>query len=116
MSTPQDARKNRIAAAFSAQARAYDSVGAVQRAVAGRLAARIAARVSGPRNILEIGCGTGFLSAELAGYFPTADLCLTDIAPAMLACAQARLGARADYLLLDGEHPQGLTQRFDLIV
>ncbi len=109
----EGARKARIAAAFSAQAGSYESVGEVQREVAMRLARRIGSVARVPRNILEIGCGTGFLSVEMARIFPDADLLLSDISPAMLACASARVRARG--LVLDGEHPQ-LTERFDLIV
>lgn len=110
------ARKTRIADAFAAQAQAYDSVAHVQREVAQRLAARIQARLpSPPRRILEIGCGTGLLSEALAAAFPNSALLLTDLAPAMLARCEARLGARADYLVLDGEHPAQAVGPFDLI-
>ncbi|HQT46935.1 MAG: hypothetical protein B7X08_04890 [Acidocella sp. 20-63-7] len=110
------ARKTRIADAFAAQAQAYDSVANVQREVARRLAARIQARLpSPPRRILEIGCGTGLLSEALAAAFPNSALLLTDLAPAMLARCEARLGARAEYLVLDGEDPVQATGPFDLI-
>lgn len=108
--------KTRVAAAFTRQAEAYDSVAAIQREVARHLARRIAARLPAPpARILEIGCGTGLLSAELAAAFPKAELLLTDISPTMLERARARLGDRAEYLVLDGEHPEGLEGGFDLI-
>jgi len=105
--------KERIAAAFSAHAAEYDRVASVQRQAAAHLAARLGAVA--PRRILEIGCGTGLLSAHLAVLYPRAELVLTDIAPAMLARAQARLGARASYRLMDGEHPDPALGAFDLI-
>jgi malonyl-CoA O-methyltransferase len=108
--------KARIAAAFTRQAEAYDSVATIQREVAQRLARRIARRLPAPpARILEIGCGTGLLSAELAALFPQAELLLTDISPAMLARARARLGHRAEYCVVDGEHPKGMAGGFDLI-
>lgn len=108
--------KSRIAAAFERQAAAYDSVAAIQREAARHLARRIVARLPAPpRRILEIGCGTGLLSAELAAAYPQATLLLTDISPAMLDRARARLGEKAEYRLMDGEHPEGLTGGFDLI-
>ena len=110
------ARKERIGRAFSAGAARYDAVAPVQRLVAAQLAARIVARGLGAQRILEIGCGTGFLSAALAAAFPDAALVLTDISPAMLARCRARLGEGPAYRLLDGEDPRGLDGPFDLIV
>ncbi|HYP64548.1 MAG TPA: methyltransferase [Acidocella sp.] len=97
---------------FEAQAGIYDSVALVQAEVAARLAARLD---GSPRRILEIGCGTGLLSAHLAQRFPGAKLVLTDLAPAMLAQAQARLGAGANYLVMDGQWPDAALGQFDLI-
>lgn len=110
------ARKARIARAFTAGAARYDAVAPVQRQVAAGLAARVVARGGQPRRILEIGCGTGFLSAALAAAFPDAALVLTDISPAMLARCRERLGEGPVYMLLDGEEPEGVKGRFDLIV
>ena len=108
--------KERIAAAFSARAADYDHVAGVQRQVAHRLAARIAAALSAPpKCILEIGCGTGLLSAHLASLYPQADLLLTDISPVMLERARIRLGSRASYRHMDGEAPDPALGRFDLI-
>jgi malonyl-CoA O-methyltransferase len=108
--------KTRIAAAFSARAADYDRVANLQRLVAAHLAARIAAALPHkPARILEIGCGTGLLSAHLAALYPQAELVLTDIAPAMLERAKARLGDRARYRLMDGEAPDPTLGAFDLI-
>jgi malonyl-CoA O-methyltransferase len=108
-------RKTRIAAGFAAQAGAYDAVGSMQREVAGRLAARIGARVEGPARVLEIGCGTGFLSAHLTALYPDAAFCFTDIAPEMLARCRDRLGEGHQYLVLDGEQPEAVGGGYDLI-
>ncbi len=112
-------RQARIAAAFGLGAGTYDDAAPIQRAAARRLARRIAAQwpKAPPRRILEIGCGTGFLSAELAALFPESTLVLTDIAPAMLQRCQARLGAGHAYRVMDGAHPDAdLTGGFDLVV
>jgi malonyl-CoA O-methyltransferase len=109
-------RKQRIAEAFSAQAAAYDDVAPVQRHVARELAGRIGvATFRPPEHILEIGCGTGLLSAELARMFPESDLLLTDLSPAMLGRCRARLGERHRYQPLDGENPENLGEKFNLI-
>jgi malonyl-CoA O-methyltransferase len=88
----------------------------VQWLVASRLAERIeAAPLPRQSRILEIGCGTGFLSARLADAFPDGELLLTDVAASMLERCRARVGQRPRYLVLDGERPQGLEGGFDLI-
>jgi malonyl-CoA O-methyltransferase len=109
-------RKARIARAFSEQAAVYDDVAPMQWLAAGRLAERIGQSVAvPPRRILEIGCGTGFLSTRLAEMFPESDFLLTDISPTMLKRCRARLGDRHRYQVLDGEQPEALTDKFDLI-
>jgi malonyl-CoA O-methyltransferase len=98
---------------FDEQAAAYDAVAHVQAEVARRLAARLN---GAPRRILEIGCGTGLLSAHLAEKFPSAELVLSDLAPRMLAQARQRLGRRAAYHVMDGQRPDAALGAFDLIV
>jgi malonyl-CoA O-methyltransferase len=108
--------KGRIASAFTAQADVYDAAADLQWLVAERLSEQILARIKkAPQRILEIGCGTGFLSARLADAFPEVRLTLTDIAPTMLARCRARVGDKHDYKVLDGERPDGLSGQFDLI-
>jgi malonyl-CoA O-methyltransferase len=66
--------------------------------------------------VLEIGCGTGFLSIELVDRLPDARWLVTDIAPAMVDRARRRLGDRPhlSFAAMDGEHPD-VAGRFDLI-
>jgi malonyl-CoA O-methyltransferase len=112
-----DGRKDRIAKSFSSHAGAYDAAADVQWLIARRLAERIECSRPGQRpRILEIGCGTGFLSVRLKDAFPEAELVLTDLAPTMLDRARARIGDGPRYLVLDGERPDGLEGPFDLIV
>jgi len=109
-------RKARIVRAFSSRAASYDDAATLQQTVARRLAERIVSPAAAPpRRILEIGCGTGFLSVRLAHLFPESDLLLTDIAPVMLSRCRSRLGDRHRYQVLDGERPEDLTGQFDLI-
>jgi malonyl-CoA O-methyltransferase len=110
-------RQRRIRDRFAAGAGRYDSAGELQWRVAEMLAERLTAGLTRmPQRILEIGCGTGFLSARLADNFPTAALTFSDIAPAMLERCRARLGDRHDYLVIDGEAPVSVSGGFDLIV
>jgi malonyl-CoA O-methyltransferase len=108
--------KNRIARAFG-RASGYAAEAHVQRQVAHALAERIAAtwRTAEP-SILEIGCGTGFLTAALAAHIAPASWTITDIAPEMVARASASLKLPGAYRTMDGEHPDLGDARFDLIV
>jgi malonyl-CoA O-methyltransferase len=111
------ATKAAVAAAFSAAAETYDDGADVQRHVADTLARRIAALPLPPRpRILEIGCGTGFLSRALAAL-PHSDLLLTDISEAMIDRCRETLGSAGDarFLVMDGEAPSLAGGGFDLI-
>lgn len=102
-----------IADRFSAAAQNYDAVVQVQPLVA----AHLAARLSGiPRRILEIGCGTGGLSAHLVRLYPESELVLSDISPAMLALCQGNIGTGPVYRCCDAMQLDADIGRFDLIV
>lgn len=101
-------RKHQIARAFGRAAQSYDAAAHIQRDGAALLAADIA-RLDLPDRvpILEIGCGTGFLSRLLCHAYPGHPITLTDLAPEMLAACRARLGAapERDFRIMDGEAP-----------
>lgn len=114
-----EARSATVARAFAAAAD-YDRHARVQRRVARDLARRIAALPlpSAPR-LLEIGCGTGFLTEALRDEGLRGDWLVTDVSAEMLERARARLGGtggpRLSFAVLDGEHglPEGAP--FDLV-
>jgi len=86
----------RVARNFSRNPAAYHRQALMQRRVATELAQRLAAACAGqptPRRILELGCGTGFLTRRLALLWPEADLTASDISPEMLAHCRERLAA-----------------------
>lgn len=108
-------RKNRIARAFG-QADGYAQKAVIQRQAAQALAREAAALpLPAHPDILEIGCGTGFLTGELARLLPAARWTITDIAPQMLERAAAASGVKGDYRVMDGEQPPFDDARFDLI-
>ena len=115
---PPDSRKRRLLSAFDSAAAGYDRHAPVQRTAAARLADRIAA-LSLPEQprILEVGCGTGFLSEALRRRLGPADWTITDLSPAMLSACRTRLGDPKDarFLVLDGERPALDGEPFDLI-
>ncbi|QEH80227.1 methyltransferase domain-containing protein [Sphingomonas sp. C8-2] len=108
-------RRARIAAAFGG-ADSYESAALVQREAADRLAGRIAA-LPLPRNprILELGCGTGFLTRAIDRAIGPARWTISDVAPAMVDRARVALGLDADYRVIDGEAVDPAIGRFDLI-
>ncbi|WP_312489573.1 methyltransferase [Sphingomonas sp.] len=111
----QTPSRARIAQAFDAAA-AYDTHAVVQRQVAAWLAERIVAVAPPAPRVLEVGCGTGFLTQAAWPRLDRPDWLMTDIAPEMLARGQARMpGVRGR--VMDGEHPDLAGEAaFDLIV
>ncbi|CDH43476.1 MAG: class I SAM-dependent methyltransferase [Candidatus Competibacteraceae bacterium] len=72
-----------------------------------------------PRNILEIGCGTGRNLARLAQRFPDTRLIGLDLSADMLACARRYLEPLGDRITLLHQayaRPLDPAPRFDLIV
>lgn len=82
--------KSSIAARFSAAARTYHELAAVQTQAARRLM-ELMRNGQAPARILEIGCGTGVLTALLARNFPSAHIDAVDISPAMIFEARRNL-------------------------
>jgi malonyl-CoA O-methyltransferase len=103
-------RKARILRAFG-RARDYDVHAGIQRIVADRLADRIAAlEIDLDCPALELGCGTGFLTARLRLDRPAMRLTASDITPAMVERTRARIGASDNlgFAVVDAENlPQG---------
>nr|WP_167671032.1 methyltransferase domain-containing protein [Allopusillimonas ginsengisoli] len=108
-------RKMQIRERFGAAAASYEQQAFVQHTVAQELARRIAALdIPARPHILEIGCGTGLLTREMAGFIDEATWVITDIAQPMLnATKQAvHLPGVSHYVLMDGEYPdQALSAR-----
>lgn len=105
----------RIARAFDAAA-AYDAHAVVQRQVADWLAERIVAVAPPAPRVLEVGCGTGFLTGATLSRLVCPDWLMTDIAPAMLARGMAAHPAVRGRVM-DGEYPDLPGESpFDLIV
>lgn len=109
-------RKDQIAAAFAQAASHYDSAAGLQRLVARRLADLVLDDPPLSPAVLEVGCGTGYLSSLLIDHIRNSRWTLTDIAPSMLDQARGLIGSRARYHVMDGEHPDLPEESFDLIV
>lgn len=107
--------KARIAASFGAVSDGYATAAGLQRLVAGRLAGRIVGLPPRPK-VLEVGCGTGFLTQALHQSVVGGRWVVSDIAPPMVANCRRKLGEPRDilFLAMDAERP-ALAGGFDLI-
>ncbi|MES0856239.1 malonyl-ACP O-methyltransferase BioC [Geobacillus sp. G4] len=98
---------------FSERAKTYDQFANVQKTMADLLAVHIGIR---PHNILEVGCGTGYLTEKLCRMFPHARMTAVDIAPGMIAVAKERLsGEDVTWICADIED-MTWDERYDLII
>ena len=65
-------------------------------------------------HILDIGCGTGFLTSHLKDYYPNAHITACDISYKMLEECQKLFGQdNISYLLCDAE-TYHFTQKYDI--
>ncbi len=89
--------KAKIRQSFSAASVTYDGVAALQRSVGYALLDSIDSHITG--TLLDIGCGTGFLTAELLRFNPR-QLIALDIALPMLQTTRDRRWAKSAPTLL----------------
>lgn len=108
--------KEKLKRRFSRNARNYDRYAAVQKLTAQRLMDDIKADGDHYREILEIGCGTGYLTNLLAKEYPLAKITAVDIADGMIEYANSRLDhGNISFICADAEE-MPLTKSYDLIV
>ncbi|MQR99117.1 methyltransferase domain-containing protein [Gluconobacter aidae] len=109
-------RRASIATRFNA-AEGYNAAAHIQRRCVTALMEHIQTEMAehAPASILEFGCGTGFLTARLAGHFPQANLLASDLAPGMITRARQHLSdENIRFHVMDAEHPD-VSGPFDLI-
>ncbi len=67
--------------------------------------------------VLDVGCGTGFFSVLLAGHGQ--QVTGIDLTPEMIAGAEraaGEAGVKADFQIMDAEHPDFADETFDLVI
>ena len=76
---------------FSRNAKSYDQYAHLQKEVAHRLISRLKFFKLKPKNILDLGCGTGFCGLELQKIFPQANIINLDFSFDMCTMAKQKL-------------------------
>ncbi len=106
--------KEKVIENFDKGAFCYDEHADIQKKIAIDLSGEIK---NSPQTILEIGCGTGFLTKILRDKFPKSKITAVDIAPQMvLQCQQKFIQDNNIFFnVMDGENIQS-NQHFDLII
>ena len=113
-----------IAKTFSGAAEQYHEKAEIQQKVAdGLISSLLPWKDTLPKGpILEVGCGTGFLSEKLIKEFPNRDIVLSDIAEGMLDFCSSRLkeeGLLSDNITFENINVDELideTEKYSLII
>jgi malonyl-CoA O-methyltransferase len=107
--------KKTIFGSFDLAAEGYDRAASVQAQIALRLVQKALKRLpEPPQSILDIGCGTGFVSITAARYWPFASITAMDAAPAMLDEARRKMPTLRT-IRADIADPK-LEPRFDIVL
>lgn len=106
--------KTKIKHSFSDAAKTYDSVASLQRQIGRELLdIHTGAHLHGVA--LDLGCGTGFLTQELALYCNNATLIALDLAQMMLQTCREKVAEKSHYLCADAEKLPLRSQSFNAI-
>ncbi len=109
--------KKRVRQSFSRQAAVYDRAARVQKESAERLDFSLSLMDRAPARILDIGSGTGFLTALMVKRWPGAEITCCDFAHGMHLAARGKLkSGKVRYVTGDAEELPFSDQRFDLVV
>lgn len=112
--------KEKLKRRFSRSAKNYDKYANVQKKMGSCLIDNLADYSIGEKNkikrILEIGCGTGYLTQKLADRYPGADITAVDIAPGMIDLATSNIKYdNVAFICADIEEAY-LNDNYDLII
>jgi malonyl-CoA O-methyltransferase len=105
--------KQKIRDSFSAYAEQYHQEAHLQKVCAECLVDQLS-DIKG--NILEIGCGTGFVTEKLIKKFPSTQILATDLSESMLRVCQTNIkSSQVTFKPMDGEHIPN-NEKYDLII
>lgn len=108
--------KDKLKRRFSRNAKSYDKYANVQKKMGDKLIENIKNDNSNIKNILEIGCGTGYVTQRLVNHFPNAQVTAIDIAPGMIEHVKSTIECdRVNFICGDIEE-MNLNNKYDLII
>lgn len=107
--------KQKVIRKFNEKARTYSQSAIMQNQIAAKLSQHLG--MDTYNSILEVGCGTGFLTEHLIKQFPDASLLITDASPAMVAECKQSVSPHQNiqFACMDGESLAS-NQLYDLII
>jgi malonyl-CoA O-methyltransferase len=109
--------KSKIARSFTRFAETYDKFASLQKQLAIQLVDAIRSLNLSPKNILDIGTGTGEVAFLLHDFFPNAKITGCDIAPGMIKKATQKNPHKCiSFEICDAESLPYPDNEFDLIV
>ena len=107
--------KIKILKSFDAKSSSYDQYSFVQKEVSERMIQRLKFLKSKPLNILDIGCGTGYLSNLINQYLPNSNIVCMDFSYEMASqCKNKNIKLKP--LVADAEYMPFKTSTFDLVI
>ena len=112
-------KKENIAGNFSRSSFSYAEHAFVQKRAAETLFKILDKLSFAPKKIIEIGCGTGFLTEKLFAAFPKSSFLICDLSDAMISRCQSEnfeFGGDVDYKVCDALEALSLPGTFDLVI
>lgn len=106
--------KDAIAESFSKAAHSYDQSAEFQRIAGNLLLDKLPLCSVTPKNILDLGCGTGFFTRKLSSLYPNSEVIGLDLSQGMIDFCQER-SAKELYLCADAESIPLASNSQDLI-
>ena len=100
---------------FKRSARTYHQEAAVQKKIAAHLCQLVGPYVTQPASLLEIGCGTGFLTQEIMEHLPVSSALFNDINPEVEPFIRQFLSKERRFAASDAE-TFPFNNHFDLIM
>ena len=105
---------NKIQRGFSESARQYDLYSGLHREIADKLLAQVIKEPK-PSALLDVGCGTGYLTVKLKDHFPQSKIIGLDFAQGMLEVARSKHEDIA-WVLADGNDLPFSDGSFDILI
>jgi len=108
--------KEKLRRRFSRNAKQYDKYANVQKKMGDYLVERVRGSEIEIKNVLEVGCGTGYVTKLLAELLPEAEITAVDIAPGMIDLVKGNLEGRKINFLCGDIEAMEIETKYDLII